>query len=160
MRTLTRGFLPCLLVFGLACGGLLTQTSDFRAVVDAPAIVTMGEPFTVRVTVHNTADKVQILDSLDVADEWLEGVTVTVSTPPYTRADHVPLDNTWSYIYETPIPPGGSVEVVLEATGTQIGAFKGEVDVCVGGVARFNSYPLATTVEPGDVAAPPPDSPP
>lgn len=139
--------LPVLLGAALACGGSMSSTDDFHAVVDAPALVRKGEPFKATFTVHNSADEVQVLESLDIDDAWLAGVTITASDPAYTDAMHVPLDNTWSYSYGQAIPPGGSIEVTLQAVGTKPGTWRGEVDVCVGGIARFNTYPLVTTVE-------------
>lgn len=139
--------LPGLLGLALACGGSLSDTDDFYAVVDAPAMVQKGEPFTVTVRVHNTAASAQTLESLDVGIEWLEGVTLTGSSPPYTDAFEVPLDGTWSYSYGQEIPPGGSVDVSLQGVGVESGTWRGEIDVCVGGMARFNSYPISTTVQ-------------
>lgn len=134
-------------LLALACGGALDDTDDFSAVVDAPALVQKGQPFTVTVTISNSAAEPQVLESLDIADEWLAGVTIQSSSPPYGEAMHVPIDGTWSYSYQETIPAGGSVAVTLQATGVQTGSFRGEVDVCVGGMARFRSYPLVTTVE-------------
>lgn len=131
----------------LACGGMFSDPEDFTATVDAPPLVQKGEPFTVSITVHNTADQPQVLHSLDISDDWLAGVTLTGSEPPYTGAMHVPIDDTWSYEYMTEIPAGGSTVVTLHGTGTQVGPWLGSVDVCVGGMARFRTYPLVTTVE-------------
>lgn len=138
---------PITLAFTLACGGVFSDTTDFRAEVDAPAIVPKGQPFTVTVRVYNDASSPQKLESLDISDDWLNGVTLTSSSPAYTDASHVPLDNTWSYTYGQTIPPGGSVEIQLQATGVAPGTHRGDIDVCVGGMARFNSYPVSTTVE-------------
>lgn len=139
--------LPVLVATALACGGSMSSTDDFYATVDGPAMVQRGEPFSLTITVHNSAAEVQVLDSLDVGTDWLDGVTLQGSNPPYTDAMEVPLDGTWSYSYGTEIPPGGSVDVELTAVGIESGTWRGEVDVCVGGMARFNSYPLVTTVE-------------
>ncbi len=145
MRSLL--LLPPLAALALACGGVFEGTDDFSAVIDAPAVVTKGAPFTVTITVMNTANEPQRLDSLDIDDAWLQGLTLTASSPPYKEAMHVPIDNTWSYSYSELIPAGGSSTITLTATGVQTGTFRGEVDVCVGGMARFRSYPLVTTVE-------------
>lgn len=133
--------------FTLACGGIFEDKDDFRAEIDAPALVKRGEPFNVTVRVFNDAASPQVLESLDIDDTWLDGITITSTNPPYTDAAHVPIDNTYSYTLKQTIPPGGSVDVVIQATGVTNGTHAGEIDVCVGGMARFNSYPVSTTVE-------------
>lgn len=142
-----RHALPLLLPLALACGGALQGTDDFSAIVQAPAMARKGEPFEVVVTVNNSAAEPQVLESIDIDDAWLAGITLTGSSPPYGGAMHVPIDDTWSYSYQETIPAGGSLTVRLQATGVQAGTWRGEVDVCVGGAARFRSYPLVTTVE-------------
>ncbi|NOY26699.1 MAG: hypothetical protein GXP62_12565, partial [Oligoflexia bacterium] len=115
---------PTLAAVSLACGGLFSSTDDFSAVVDAPALVSKGQPFQVQVVIHNAADHPQVLDSLDIGDDWLAGVTVTGTTPPYSDASHIPLDGSWSYGFQEGIPAGGSLTVTLNATGVQTGSFR------------------------------------
>lgn len=136
-----------MLLLALACGGAMQGTDDFSAVVTAPPLVAKGAPFTVTITVSNHADHPQDLDSIDIDQAWLSGVTVTGSTPNFVDSMEVPIDNTRSLSYDETIPAGGSLTVTLQATGVQSGSFSGDVDVCVGGMARFRSYPLSTTVE-------------
>lgn len=147
MRSSLALTLPALAATALACGGAMSSTDDFDAVIEVPALVAKGDTFDVTITVNNRADKVQILDSLDIGDDWTQGVTITSSSPPFSDSMHVPIDNSLSYSYQEEIPAGGSLTVTLQATGVRQGTFRDDIDVCVGGMARFNSYPITTTVE-------------
>ena len=137
------------LAIALACGGSsnTSATSDFSATISMPSQVSAGDTFEMTVTVYNTAPQTQTLYSLDLADEFMVGTDVIGSDPPYTSSMHVPIDNTESYEYMQPIPSGGSTTVVLTMLATIPGAWSGDIDVCVDGMARFNSYPMATTVQ-------------
>jgi len=134
-------------VLVLACGGVGSITDDFSATVDVPGQLSTGDIFEVTVTVYNTAPQEQTLYSLDLADEFMAGVNVLGSDPPYTSSMHVPVDNTESYEYMQPIPSGGSTTVVLNMMATSAGYWSGDIDVCVDGMARYNSYPMSTTVQ-------------
>lgn len=140
--------------FALACGGLeespgsnMFDTDDFYAEISAPSSVSNGETFEIAVTVYNTASATQKLHSLDIADEYLEGLDVVGSDPGYDDLFHVPIDNTESYEYMDEIPAGGSVVVKLTMLATDAGTWSGDIDVCVNGDARFIAYPVTTTVQ-------------
>ncbi|MFT5685798.1 MAG: hypothetical protein ACI8RZ_006752 [Myxococcota bacterium] len=139
------------LILALACGGgesgISSSVDDFSATVDVPAQVSAGETFELTVTVYNTAPQEQTLYSLDLADEFMAGTEVVGSDPPYGSYMHVPIDNTESYEYMTPIPSGGSTTVKLTMLATDAGSWSGEVDVCVDGNARYNSYMMSTNVQ-------------
>lgn len=137
------------LALSLACGGSSSSSTndDFSASIDVPGQVSNGESFEMTVTVFNTASESQKLYSLDLADEYMSGVDVVSSDPPYSSSMHVPFDNTESYEYMQPIPPGGSTTVVLTMQATTPGSWSGDIDVCVDGMARFISYSVSTTVQ-------------
>ena len=135
------------LVLVLGCGGIGSSTDDFFAEVSAPASVRTGETVEVRVKVYNTAAEQQTLHSLDIDDAIMAGFDVVSSSPPYRDFMHVPIDNTESYEYMRAIPAGGSVDVTLTLSAVKTGYFSGEIDVCVNGDARFNSYPFSMTVQ-------------
>jgi hypothetical protein len=138
------------LILALACGGgggISSSVDDFSATVSMPGQVSSGETFEITITVYNSAPQTQTLYSLDLADEFMAGTDVVGSDPPYSSTMHVPIDNTESYEYMTPIPSGGSTTVTLTMLATTPGTWEGEVDVCVDGNARYNSYMMSTRVE-------------
>ena len=109
--------------------------------------VQSGERFEIRAVVTNTGDRSQQLVALDVADEYLEGIAIESSEPPFKEAYHVPIDNTVSYVFKLPIEPGGQREIVFHAYAAHEGDHMGEVDFCINTDFTFVSYPLRTIVE-------------
>ena len=130
----------------LVVGGCLAPPEDVRVGVEAPAIVEAGESFTIVATVHNDAPTEQILTDLDVADEYLKGINIGASDPPFSDSMHIPIDNTRSYSFDLPIPPGGSISVTFEAVALHPGDYAGEIDFCINSDVSFVSSPVRTVV--------------
>ena len=131
----------------LFVGRVAEGPQDVEITVNAPLKVARDEEFTIEVQVRNTSSKQRLLDSLDLADEYLAGVAIRSSEPPYRDSMHVPIDNSYSYEYRTPIPPGGTVAVRFRAQGLKAGDHTGDVDVCVDWGGSCISRPLRTLVE-------------
>ena len=142
-----RSAMLTLWVVTLGCGGAFQATDDFYATVQAPTAVGVQQPFEFVVTVYNTASESQKLHSLDIDDAYMKGVAIAAMDPPFRHTFHVPIDNTQSFELMTDIPPNGSVEVRVQATAVVAGDYAGEIDVCVGGDARFRSYPIRTVAQ-------------
>jgi len=104
------------------------EPKDVEVLVSVPARVTRNEEFTIEVQVRNTGSSRRTLDSLDVADEYLTGVAIRSSEPPYRDTMHVPIDNSYSYAFHTPIPPGNSLVVRFRAVGLKAGDHSGDVN--------------------------------
>jgi hypothetical protein len=68
--------------------------------------------------------------------------------PGYHGSMHVPIDNTVSYKFELPIPPGGVAEVTLEAQALRAGDFGGDFDFCIDSETSCLSTYVRTFVEP------------
>jgi hypothetical protein len=154
-RVLLACGLGCLVLVGLAGLGawatyrwFVSEPEHVTVSVTAPVEVTQGDRFTFVARIRNTAARRQRLVSLDVADEYLEGIAVESTTPPFSEAMHVPIDDTVSYTYELPIPPGGEVAVVFNAYAAHAGDWAGDVDFCVNSATDFVSYPVRTIVKP------------
>jgi hypothetical protein len=107
----------------------------------------VGERFEIRAIATNTAQRPQKLVSLDIADEYLQGIAVEKSDPPFKEAFHVPIDNTMSYVFELPMGPGEQREVVFQAYAAHAGDHAGDVDFCINSEFAFISYPVRTIVE-------------
>ena len=135
------------LAFALGCGGILDDPKDIALKVDAPLRVRMGEGFQVVVTVTNSSSEAQTLNSLDIADAYIDGIAITSSVPPYSEASHVPIDNSWSHRYMLEIPPGGQVQVTLNASALKAGDWAGDIDACINNDVSFLSMPVRTFVE-------------
>jgi hypothetical protein len=135
----------------LACALALAACSspkDVEIKIDAPVEVRRGETFEIRATVQNTASKPQRLVSLDVGDRYLKGIAVVGTEPAFKSASHVPIDDTMSYTFDLPLPPGERRTVVFTARAVAAGDHASEVDFCINSETSFLSYPVRTIVVP------------
>lgn len=114
---------------------------------DAPPTVAKGERFEIRAKVLNTSGERQTLCDLDIADEYLEGIIIEDTTPDYTEAWHVPIDNSMSYSFDLPLDPGEETVVVLTAYAAKRGDYSGEMDFCINTEYNYLSAPVRTIVE-------------
>jgi hypothetical protein len=114
--------------------------------VEAPIEAAVGEPFELVVTVGNSSPEAKELVDVDIADEYLAGLAVRGSRPPFADSMHVPLDETVSYSMNLPIQAGGEVRVVFEMLPLHAGDFTGEVDACVDSEVRCMSHVVRTVV--------------
>jgi hypothetical protein len=128
-------------------GRVAEGPKDVEVTVTAPPRVARDAEFTIEIHVRNTGSQKRVLDSLDLADEYLAGVAIRSSEPPYKDTLHVPIDNSYSYEFRTPIPPGGAVVVRFRALALKPGDHSGDVDVCVDWGGSCTSHPLRTLVE-------------
>ena len=141
-----RRLLIPILLFGLllvACA----VPENIEIGVTAPITISQLQRFQIEATARNTGSAVQTLVSLDIADEYLQGIVIESSTPPFANAFHVPIDNTMSYSFDLPIQPGAEVTVLFQAFAAHPGDFAGEVDFCINSETSFVSYPVRTIVQ-------------
>jgi hypothetical protein len=113
--------------------------------VEGPQTVAVGEEFDLTVVVRNwrVGDSFELSD-IDVAEEYLEGFLILGTEPEAKSSMHVPIDNTRSYSFDTPIPPGQTKRYRFRLRAAAQGLFRGDVDVCEG--SRFLSTPTQTMV--------------
>ena len=137
----------------IALGALLLLTGcqmtpeNVNVSLEAPTATAQKSRFVIKATVENTAAEEQKLVSLDVGDEYLEGIVIEKTVPPFKDAFHVPIDNTMSYTYDINIAAGRKVTVLLHAYAAKTGDFSSAVDFCINSNACFLSYPIRTIVE-------------
>jgi hypothetical protein len=111
----------------LGCGGCCLyfgQDAPLEITLDYPQTVKMGEKFTLRVTLRNTADGTTPLQDLGFDDSLMEGMMVLSSEPPIQRQDHLPTGVTtfWYYI---DIPPGETTTITLQMQAVKVGNYEG-----------------------------------
>lgn len=156
MSKTLKGFLiGCGVLVVLGLGGcfvavrfLLQEPEDIEVSVDAPAQVAEGETFRIVARARNTGDEDRSLVDLDLADEYLAGIMILDTEPGYHGSMHVPIDNTVSYKFELPIPPGGEAEVTFEAQALTAGDFAGDFDFCIDSETTCLSSHVRTLVQP------------
>ncbi|HVE41870.1 MAG TPA: hypothetical protein VNM14_18395 [Planctomycetota bacterium] len=113
--------------------------------VKGPDEVTVGQSFDLEIVVRNDRSKKPLrMSDIDLADEYLEGFTVSSASPAYKSSTHVPLDNKRSFTFDVSIPSGQSRSFVFKMRARKAGLFRGDVDVCEG--LQFRTEMLQTEV--------------
>ena len=131
--------------------------TDVVVTVDAPLTATIGQSFEIRVVIENTATETQSLNSIDLYDSYLEGIEITSTEPPFDEASS--LFGFTSYYYETDIPAGQTIEVVLTAMPLRAGDFRGDLDVCINTEYTFVTHVVRTSVDAASSSPTPPANP-
>ena len=99
---------------------------------NVPSNVTVGNSFNVVLTMKNSANRAIFVDSIDVHDEWADGVRISAVNPPSQGEPfHIPGDNSWSYTMQQTIPPKSSLTVTFTSVAMSPGYHSGNIDVCV-----------------------------
>ena len=114
-------------VFVAGCG----VPDNVDVVRDFPSDVVVGEEFTFTVTVMNRDARVHELRSVDVGDDFLEGIVILGTSLP-VREEY---DAFGWHVYEFKKDLAGQSEtsVVFTAKARVAGDFSGDLDVCIDG---------------------------
>src|SRR5438445_6610747 len=94
------------------CGG---DPKDVTVSIEAPAMVKVGDRFTLKAVVKNTGAAAQKLVDLDISEAYLKGFVLEKSEPAFTEATHVPIDDKRSYTFNKAVAPGEEASVVFKA---------------------------------------------
>ncbi|MBU1879221.1 MAG: hypothetical protein KJ734_09760, partial [Chloroflexi bacterium] len=105
----------------------------------------VGQEFTLRITLRNTATGITPLQDIGLDDSLLEGLTVVRSDPPYERQDHLPTGVT-TYWYYMDIPPEGSTSITLYLRADRAGTFQGDFTAFSDPGSR--TTPISLTITP------------
>ena len=114
--------------------------------VDAPLEVSDGDQFVVTIRIENTADETQVLHSLDIWDQYLQGIAIRSTEPAYRQAYHIPIDNTQSFEFYLDILPHETITITLNATAVAPGDFNSFFDACINSDVSYLTYPIRTVV--------------
>ncbi|MFB3106677.1 MAG: hypothetical protein ACE1ZA_17385, partial [Pseudomonadales bacterium] len=108
--------------------------------------VSVGEEFTLTVVVENQRESRAFeLTDIDIAEEYLNNFLILGTNPPVKSDMHVPFDDTRSFSFDKAVPPQEVMRFECTLRPTEVGLFRGEVDVCEG--QRFLSTLLQTEVK-------------
>ncbi|MCC7072801.1 MAG: hypothetical protein IT383_15850 [Deltaproteobacteria bacterium] len=123
-----------LVVMGaLALSWLGKEPSGVVVVVDAPTEVRVGDAFPLKVTVTNQRPDERLgLSDIDVGEAYLRGFTLEIIEPTPVTTMHVPIDDSQSFTFNTPLEPGASRTFTFNLRAAQPGVYRGDVDVCEG----------------------------
>ena len=76
----------------------------------------------------------------------MTGVVVKSMDPPFSGAEHIPIDNTQSYSLDLPLPPGREVVITISALAAHEGDYAGDFDFCINSAYSCLSYPARTII--------------
>lgn len=126
------------------CGG---TPKDIDVDIQAPPVAKSGQEFVITATVENHAATAQKLISLDIGDEYLDGVAILSTEPNYHDTSHVPMLNRRSYEFDLPVKPGEKVHVLLHARAVKKGDLNSEIGFYINSNSSSLTRSLRTTVE-------------
>ena len=131
-------------------GSVLKEPDTVEVQVRAPEQVVVNEPFAVTLQINNLITVTQTLHSIDIEDDYLEGIRLEQSTPAYSAMNALPLTNFTSLAFgqEIPVNTNGIQVAVIELqfVAEEIGTFAGIMDVCLADGTLCLSLPLETAV--------------
>jgi hypothetical protein len=139
---------PLSLIAAIGGGSLVSGASadlaDVAVTVRAPSSVTLGEPFTVDVSVTNQAETNQTLDDIDLDAAILETFEILGAEPPFSHTSRDLFFQT--YWFETEIGPGETLEVALEMVALETGTHAILVGVCINSPTSCGDYEIVIAV--------------
>ncbi len=140
------GLLTC--VGGIAWFfSLVREPENIVIRVDAPLEVSNGDQFVVTIRIENTADRTQVLHSIDIWDQYLTGIAIVGTEPAYRQSYHVPIDNTQAFEFFLDMPPRETTTVTFYATAVAPGDFNSFFDASINSDMSFLTYPIRTIVK-------------
>lgn len=145
------------LVAGAACWYVLRKRPQLGATLELPPTARAGQTISLVARLDNPHDRPVTLDSIDIAESFLEGFQVLRVEPKPTDTTRVPIVNQRSWSFGQAVPAGGTMAVTFTLRCLRAGHFTGTVDACnpsqdctslYGDVDVQAGAPTETTAEP------------
>ncbi len=123
----------------------LLQPQDIEIRVDAPLVVNQGEPFEIKLHAQNKGDTQVTLVAIDISQEYLRGIVIDSSDPPFSASEEI----LWivSHFYDLSIPAGQEIEITLQAHGEVQGNYYEWFSFCIDSEMTCLDYEVLTTVQ-------------
>ena len=93
--------------------------------------VKVNESFDLIVSITNEADEAQKLTSIDIGNDYLDGILLESSTPSYSESWDFDVMGFMSYDYNMEIPAGETLQIIYTMKGIAEGDYSGSLDVCI-----------------------------
>ena len=118
---------PILVLFLFSC----SDPENIELFIDSPTSVKKGQEFNIITTITNTSNKAQELVSIDIDDNYLDGIVILSTTPNYSDVLYVPIDDTQSYSFNKTIEPNSEINIEFRAKAIKSGTHRGTIDFCI-----------------------------
>tara|TARA_B100001142_G_C14261423_1_gene627164 strand:- start:753 stop:1187 length:435 start_codon:yes stop_codon:yes gene_type:complete len=114
--------------------------------VDSPISVKKGNTFNIIATIKNTSNQHQKLVSIDIDDNYLDGIAILSTIPDYSDVLYIPIDNTQSYSFNKIVEPNTEIVIKFLAKAFETGMFEGKIDFCINSEFSFLSRSIFTEI--------------
>jgi Na+-transporting methylmalonyl-CoA/oxaloacetate decarboxylase gamma subunit len=135
-------------------GEQFVEPQNIAIAVKSPDRVKPREAFTIEITIANSADEAQTLDSIDIYDTYLKGVRMQRSNPAWSASATV--GDFVTYNYQLEIPARGELVVKFDARAIGPGDYAGDFDVCINNELSYLTEVVRTNVDEEGTSAVPP----
>jgi hypothetical protein len=120
------------------------EAQNIEVRYELPEKANLRETFVFTIIVQNTADRPQMLYSLDVDTHFLDGVGIEGTNPAFEKSEPNLLAPIRSYLFERNIPPKRSLEIEWKGNAHKSGTFPLNLDVCIDTAFRCSSFTAGT----------------
>lgn len=145
-------------VFGaisLGVGGLFwlgSQTPEnIITDIDIPVSSEVGDNIVFEITITNTGTNTIKLNSIDISLNYLDGISVEYTTPPYTETSQyggwIDDELYQSFYYTQLIEPGETLSIVFYGQAILAGDFSGELDICIDSESNCQTNIVRTIIK-------------
>ncbi len=129
-------------------GSTLIEIEEIEVDLIVPAKVKIQDDFVVEMQIRNVSSSPQILDSIDIHEDYMHGAVVTSTEPAYTSYRTFMGGGLYhSYDFLREIPANSTSAVKFFMTAEKTGDYAGLVFVCVDSGTACNTYKIETVVE-------------
>ena len=142
MKQKSKVFFSILALCLISCNDL----DNIEVYADVPVSINRGELFTITTKIKNTSNKPQKLVSIDIANNYLDGVVILGTVPNYNDIMNVPFDNTTSYSFNRIINPNSEIIIKFNAKAINSGAYNSTIDFCINSEFSFVSRAIFTEI--------------
>lgn len=132
---------------GLLIYSYALPSEDVLIEVDAPIRIKEGDPVSLIVTIENTSDEMQVLDSIDISNGYLDGFVMDDIQPGVLDSYDIWLLDMRNYTFLQEINPGKTLIVEYRGTAVKSGDFSGDIDVCINSIEECRRMPLRSVVD-------------
>jgi len=139
---IARVFFLMLFLFLFSCD----TPKNIEIYTDVPVSLNRGESFTIITKIKNTSHKSQELVSIDIANNYLEGIVILSTTPNYNDVLYIPIDNTTSYSFNKTIKPNSEIIIRFNAKAINSGIYNSTIDFCINSEYSFLSRGIYTEI--------------
>lgn len=149
--------LGVVVVIGMLCLGgffwyVMQEPEGIHVEVVCDNRVAVGDTLPIEIYVKNVSTSSQKIESIDIENALLEGLSVVRAEPPWSIIEPVPFVGR-SYVYKHRLSPNEETTFVFYLKGDKPGRFVGIVDVYVGIGLQSVAYELDITVMTAEEAA-------